>query len=118
MMNRNFNRKKKFFFFFPVALLIAVVLGYVVMFLWNWILPEVAHTGKLNYWQALGLLVLCRILFGNFGRGGGFKNKPGGFGRDGRILREKWHSMNEEERAKFRTEWRARCGNRDHRNRR
>ncbi|MCZ4243080.1 hypothetical protein [Pedobacter punctiformis] len=114
MMNRNFNRGKKFAFFFPVAVLIALVLGYVVMFLWNLILPEAAHAGKLNYWQALGLLVLCRILFGNFGRGGGCKGRPG-FGRGGRYMREKWHNMNPNERAKFRSEWRERCKQRNQR---
>lgn len=51
-MNRNFNRGKKFMFFFPVAVLIAAVLGYVVMSLWNWILPEVAHAGRLKIGRA------------------------------------------------------------------
>jgi hypothetical protein len=104
MMNRNFNRGRKFMFFIPVAVLIAFALGYVVMFLWNSILPEVAHVGKLNYWQALGLLVLCRLLFGNFRHGG----PGGGFGRKGRGMREKWQNMNEEERARFREEYRKR----------
>lgn len=104
MMNRNFNRGRKFLFFIPAAVLIAAVLGYVVMFLWNWILPEVAHTGKLNYWQALGLLVLCRILFGNFKPVG-----PGrGFGRRGSGMREKWHDMTGEERSRFKEEFRKR----------
>jgi len=106
MMNRNFNRGKKFMFFFPVAVLIAALLGYVVMCLWNWILPEVAHTGRLSYWQAFGLLVLCRILFGNFNKGG----NSGGFRARARNMRAKWDSMNEEERAKFKEEYKRRCG--------
>jgi hypothetical protein len=48
------------------------VLGYVVMLLWNAIMPAVfsgIHT--LEYRQALGLMILTRILFGGFrGRGG------------------------------------------------
>jgi len=109
MMNRKFNRGKKFMFFFPVALLIAAVLGYVVMSLWNWILPEVAHAGKLNYWQAIGLLVLCRILFGNFKKGGGHDGGAG-FRERARGMRAKWDSMNEEERIKFKEEYKRRCG--------
>lgn len=107
MMNRNFNRGKKFMFFFPVAVLIAAILGYVVMYLWNSVLPEVAHTGRLNYWQALGLLVLCRILFGNFNKGG---HRGGGFRERAQKMRAKWDSMNEEERAKFKDEYKRRCG--------
>jgi len=108
MINRNFNRRKKFIFFLPVAVLIAAVLGYVVMFLWNWILPEVAHAGKLNYWQALGLLVLCRLLFGNFNKGG--HGGHNGFRERARSMRAKWETMNDEERAKFKEEYKRRCG--------
>ncbi len=111
-MNRNFNRGKKFMFFFPVAVLIAAVLGYVVMSLWNWILPEVAHAGRLNYWQALGLLVLCRLLFGNFNKG---RPAGGGFRERAHKMRAKWDSMNEEERAKFKEEYKRRCGGWGHR---
>ncbi len=106
MRNRKFNKVKKISCFIPVVALIAAVLGFVVMFLWNWILPEVAHAGKLNYWQALGLLVLCRLLFGNFNKGGGHN----GFRERARGMRAKWDSMNEEERAKFKEEYKRRCG--------
>lgn len=71
MRNRKLSKSKKFIFFIPVVAAIAAALGYIVMFLWNWILPEVVHAGRLNFWQALGLLVLCRLLFGNFNKGGG-----------------------------------------------
>ncbi|WP_343522769.1 hypothetical protein [Pedobacter sp.] len=106
MRNRKFSKGKKFIFFLPVVALIAAALGFVVMYLWNWILPEVAHAGRLNFWQAIGLLVLCRILFGNFNKGGGghaFREKA-------HNMRAKWHSMNEEERAKFKEEYKRRCG--------
>jgi len=111
MRNGKFNRGWKFVFFLPIAALIAAILGYVVMFLWNWILPEVAHTGRLNFWQALGLLVLCRLLFGNFKKGGSqhFKERARG-------MREKWQNMNEEERARFKEEYKRRCGGWGHRN--
>ena len=114
MRSRKFSKGKKFIFFLPVVALIAAVLGYVVMYLWNCILPEVTHAGRINFWQALGLLVLCRILFGNFNKGNGgpgnhFREKAWG-------LRSKWDSMNEEERAKFKEEYKRRCGGWGHRN--
>lgn len=104
MMNRNFNRGRKFFFFIPVAVLIILALGYAVMFLWNSILPEVAKLGKLSYSQALGLLILCRLLFGHFRPGG----QGRGFGRRNKEMREKWHDMTPDERIRFREEYRKR----------
>lgn len=99
---------------FPlVAVVFAAVAGLVVMLLWNNIVPKVIPgVLELQYGQAVGLLVLCRILFG------GFKGKPGGgFGprggmRGGQAWREKMQNMSDEERAKFRAEWRERCGRR------
>lgn len=81
------------------------------MLLWNAILPEVTGVKTLTYWQAVGLLVLSRILFGGW-RGGG---KPRGYTkhrpdfRKEKEWREKWMNMSREERMKFRQEWRERC---------
>ncbi|MGM9476655.1 hypothetical protein ACS5PU_09490 [Pedobacter sp. GSP4] len=110
MRNRKFNlnRGKKFIFFIPVVALIATALGYIVMYLWNWILPEVVHAGRLNFWQALGLLVLCRILFGNFKKGG--HEGHNGFRERAKNMRAKWDAMNDEERTKFKEEYKRRCG--------
>lgn len=98
------------FIFFPlIAVVLALVLGAAVMVLWNAILPGLVHTPRINYWQAVGLLVLCRILFGNFGgRGGG----PGR-GDHGRraIMRDKWMQMTPEERDRFKEQWKERCRN-------
>ena len=44
--------------------------GEVVMRLWNWLLPPLFGWRMLTFWQALGLLALCRILFGGLGHGG------------------------------------------------
>jgi len=38
--------------------------------LWNWLLPPLFGWRQIGFWQALGLLALCRILFGGFGRHG------------------------------------------------
>lgn len=80
--------------------------GAVVMVLWNAVLPKVVTVQTLTYPQALGLLALCRILFGGFGgRGSG---RPWG-GHRGAHWRDKWKGMSDEERMRFREEWKARC---------
>jgi|SRR5437764_6910160 len=45
--------------------------GQVVHLLWNWLLPPLFGWRAITFWQALGLLALCRILFGGFGSWGG-----------------------------------------------
>ena len=103
MYNR--DKRKRLLRFFPLIILIGVLLsGLVVMLLWNAILPTAIHAGTLTYLQATGLLVLCRLLFGGFGRrfGPGRRGAAGG--------REKWMNMSDEEKNRFREEWKRRCG--------
>ena len=82
-----------------------------VMALWNGVLIKVVPAIlAVTYWQALGILVLSKILLGGFGgggrRGGGWKHgKPRGM-----AWRQKWREMSEEEREKIRQEWKNRCG--------
>ncbi len=45
--------------------------GWVVMLLWNWLMPEIFGLKTLSYWQAWGVLALSCILFGRIGGGGG-----------------------------------------------
>jgi len=45
--------------------------GWVVMLLWNWLMPDIFGLKRLGYWQAWGLLVLSHILFKSFGSGSG-----------------------------------------------
>ena len=88
-----------------VGILVFIAIGTeVVMQLWNWLLPSLFGLRQINFWQALGLLALSRILFGGFGR-------PG-FGRIGirRRLMERWDTMTPEERERFRQGLRGRCG--------
>jgi hypothetical protein len=105
-MNGLFKSKWKFLMFPFIALAFILIAGAVVMTLWNGILPSViSSVGTLTYTQAIGLLILCRLLFGGF-KGGG----PRGGYRSGPPWRRKMMSMSEEEREKFKTEWRERCG--------
>jgi hypothetical protein len=46
-----------------VAVLLSLLLGYGVMWLWNWLMPAIFKLPRINYWQAVGLLVLSHLLF-------------------------------------------------------
>ena len=105
----HYFRKKNWFVLIPLfiigAALFAFLFGQIVMWLWNAILPPLLGVNMLtSFWQALGLLVLSRILFGGFFRGG--------YGRRGGpyMWRKKWMNMSDEEKIKFQEEWKRRCG--------
>jgi hypothetical protein len=89
-----------------IALMIVIavaVFGEVVMHLWNWLMPSLFGLGRLTFTQALGLLVLSKLLFGGFHRHGG------GFGWRGRM-QERWARMTPEEQERFRSGVRGRRG--------
>ena len=65
----NNNRKKFILLPFGIAAILALI-SYVVMLLWNNLLPDILHVTTINFWQAMGIFVLSKILFG-FGKGGG-----------------------------------------------
>jgi hypothetical protein len=60
---------------FPLlAVLFVVVLagfGFVVMGLWNWLMPALFGLKLIGYWQAIGLISLSKIMFGGFRSSGG-----------------------------------------------
>jgi hypothetical protein len=70
--------------------------GEVVMLLWNWLAPALFGWRQITFWQAIGLLALCRILFGGFRGGGGPRS------RIRQRMAERWEQMTPEEREKFR----------------
>jgi hypothetical protein len=63
--------------FVALGILAFLALAYVVMRLWNWLVPGAFNGPRLAYKYALGLLVLCRILFGGFGPRGGYGGHAG-----------------------------------------
>lgn len=103
---RGFHPLKIVFFLLVAALFIAA-LGWIVMFLWNNILVEVTSVQSLSFIQAVGLLLLARILFGSFR----FGPPPFGGSRRSRpaYWKEKWMNMSEEEKAAFKEKWKNRC---------
>ncbi len=102
-------RRKKIWIFFlapPAIVLLIALLGEVAMHLWNWLLPPLFGWHQIGFWQVLGLMLLCRLLFGGF-RGGGHGPGPS---RARRAMAERWEKMTPEEREKFRQSARSRCG--------
>jgi hypothetical protein len=78
--------------------------GFIVQQLWNWLLPALFGWPSVTFWQALGLLALCRILFGGIGMRGTRGRGP----RLGRGLRRRWHGISPAERERFRRAMRRR----------
>ena len=87
---------------------VIAVLSWVVMSLWNVLIPQLFHGPVVTFWQAVGLLVLSKILFG------GLRGRHGGWHGHHRwkqeMWRKKWESMTPEERERMRSRFRYRCG--------
>ena len=49
------------------AVLFALVFGFLVKWLWNILMPELFGLTQITYWQAFGIVVLAKLLFGTFG---------------------------------------------------
>lgn len=100
--------RRKWIFLAPLAilglLLFIAIGGEVVQQLWNWLLPPLFGWRQITFWQALGLLALCRILFGGFGGHGVHRS------RFRHRMAERWAHMTPEERERFRQRMRERCG--------
>lgn len=83
----------------PVGFLVmAAAFSAIVMLLWNWLMPTIFGLIAINFWQALGLLVLARILFGRFGFG---RDRMMSRGTRENPIHEKWMKMTPEQREEF-----------------
>lgn len=105
-------RARKLLFFGPLAIagfaIFLAIGGGIVMWLWNWLTPPLFGWHTITFWQALGLLALCRILFGGFGmrgRGGRWGGR-----RWSRRGSEEWYRPTWEERERFKEAVRQRYG--------
>ena len=108
-MNRSSWLLRGFKFIFFAGLFVAAI-GLLTMSLWNWLVPVLFSGPAVNFPQTLGLLLLSRILFGGFQRGG----RPGVWARRRKMWRQKMESrmagLSPEEQEKFRQKMRASCG--------
>jgi hypothetical protein len=104
--------RRKWIFLAPLAIVAFVMFiaigGEIVVQLWNWLLPPLFGWREITFWQALGLLALCRILFGGLGRHGS------GHSHIRRRMKERMEErcghMTPEERDRFRQRMRERFG--------
>jgi hypothetical protein len=90
-----------------VILLVTAIfflLGFVVMALWNWLMPTIFGMHTITYWQAFGLLILSKIIFGGFrgGRGRGHGRGCGSRPEWRERMAERWDTMSPETREKAR----------------
>lgn len=81
----------------------AAVFGFIVKSLWNVLVPPIFGWHTIGFWQALGLLILSKILFGGF-------HRHAGRGRErwGERFKQRMDAMTPEERERFRKG--MRCG--------
>jgi hypothetical protein len=82
--------------FGSLGVLAIIAFGFLIMGLWNWLLPPLFGVPTIGYWQALGLFLLSRILLGGVGGGGHDR-------RSRRRLIDQWERMTPEERERFRS---------------
>jgi hypothetical protein len=113
--------RKHWYFLAPAAILGMMVFvflgGGIVKQLWNWLLPSLFGFHEITFWKALGMLLLCRILFGGFGFRGSSRSSGPGFAFRRRMadhvadrVGDRWDAMTPEERERFRQRILERCG--------
>ncbi|MBO9730542.1 MAG: hypothetical protein J7623_18010 [Chitinophaga sp.] len=91
--------------FLVLGVIFIAVIGFATMYLWNLLIPELFHGPVITFWQALGLLLLGKLLFGwhshhdKWNRGREWKSR----------LKEKMAHMTPEEQERMREALRNRC---------
>ena len=93
------KKGKWFLKVFAVAVIGMLLLGFILMTLWNWLIPDLFNGPHITFWHALGLFVLARILFGGWKGGYAGKRCGGGHWKQGYF--QKLSSMTPEERERF-----------------
>ena len=99
------NNKHEAFITAKIIMVIKIIIGILIfvplfifgtMYLWNWLVPELFHGPVINFWQTLGLVALCKILFGGFGKG-----HHGRHNNWKQRMKEKMGHMSPEEKEQF-----------------
>ena len=81
----------KVLFMIIAAIVFLLLFGYGFMLLWNWLMPDVFGLPILSYWKAVGILVMAKLLFGNFESKG---HKKGKSKTHKLSKRRKWENCN------------------------
>lgn len=89
---------------------LAFIFSFIVMWLWNTIIPGITGWKMISFWEAAGLLLLSKILFGM--RGGRWHS---GYWGHGYFWRKKWdnkiRTLSPEERERLKADWKKYCCN-------
>ncbi len=80
-----------------------ILFGFVTMYLWNWLMPYLFNLPAIDFYKAIGLVVLSKILFS------GIRAKSHAPWGPRKYWKAKWESMSEEEREKFKQDFALRC---------
>lgn len=104
-MKKLFYERRFIFIPIGVAAILALV-SFVVMQLWNNLLPDILHVGTITYWQAMGIFILCKILFGFGPKGGRGGGAP--WMRRKQMMQERLAGMSPEERERFKKQMESR----------
>ena len=103
--------RRKWMFIAPAAILGILLFGFIggeiVKLLWNWLVPPLFDRPQITFWQAFGILALCRILFGGRGSHGVYGSMRR---RMADRMANRMESMTPEERERFRQRMRGRWG--------
>jgi len=105
-MYRRNRAARIFLLIFIIGPIAIFVFGFIVMWLWNNALVPVLKISEVTFWQALGILVLSKILFGSFSGGGRGRSNWGIRWRE--RMQQKWASMTPEERERFKEKYKDR----------
>ena len=105
---KNYSSKRprgiRILLFITIFIVIAAGLSWLIMFLWNSILSDVAGVKPLNFWKAAGILILSKIIFG------GFRRRRTSWRHSKRHeWKRKWMEMNSEERKEAKARWKEHC---------
>lgn len=106
----NSNKFLKIIKIAAMGLLFVALVAWLVMGLWNWLMPFLFNAKVITYWQAMGLLVLCKILFGGVKGAWGHRQcnqYDKGYWKD--KLESRMANMSDEEREKFKQQFYNKC---------
>lgn len=79
---------------------LAILFGFIIMWLWNWLMPMLFGLPTVTYWQGVGLFILFKILFGSCGSSSSKSECKSEKKKDAKSYFSKWkyyHEFWEEE---------------------
>ena len=103
-MKNNKHRKGLHVLFMLFAL---AAIPAIIMLLWNWLVPQIIGWTAVTFWQAAGLVLLSKLLFGGMGKHCFGMNGPHRFEppfptwKERAAMRDRIRTMGREERREY-----------------